>query len=120
RNRSDLDAPIEENSSHDNTSMSASTESYRGSSASSYGERKNADALIRKPLHHQDNLSMRRPSYSLRGGNSRGAHLNGSPSSVAMPSTSLPNTHSDFEGSLDDSFDPLKVNQGDALGDRKS
>src|SRR5690606_32591136 len=32
------------------------------------------------------------------------------------PSTSLPNTHSDFEGSLEDSFDPLKVNQGDALG----
>ncbi|AIL13746.1 hypothetical protein IM40_10090 (plasmid) [Candidatus Paracaedimonas acanthamoebae] len=144
KNLADLGTPIKENSSHDHTSMSTSTESYRGSSASSYGERKNADALIRKDSTNQNNLSMRRPSSSLRGGNSRGSlsssavsstapksglqkdknnvfldnkNLTTSPlNSPATSSTSSPTPLKDFEGSLDRSFDPLKINQGETSG----
>lgn len=62
RNLATLGAPIEEISSHDDTSMSISSESYRENPPSSDGERNSTSSMIRKPSNPQHQIS--RPQKS--------------------------------------------------------
>ena len=114
RNLNALAASSEENSSHNNTSLSASTESYKGSSSFSSGEGKSAASLIRKPSHSQNQLSTRGMGSSLRGRTSGlGAHLKGDsylPTHSQATTQKLNPLHG-LKGRLEEDFDPSKSGQ---------